>query len=352
MAYIIICGNITLESVTAFLDFLLQDMGNACTEILFLGVSLPSLELEAMFKCCSAYMTFFYGSALNSEDLKRLGVRTSFALSCRQRKYLKEKMLLEDKDKVMTCQLSSDFADMTFIEVCCLCFVKLILVLLETELKFGSQGERSFDGQEENSRGILDSTGMSHWCDAVPLHEALVSSKEQAEANLQDHIVCIFGDANSPLTGLQDFMMPLRASNFIYHELKDIVLLGSLEYLQEWKFIQNFPKLQYAVFRARALGNQSQPCYKRIPIITEMTLDPFARQYGQMFLSGFAFSVDLVTPFLLYSLFSVFTQANAGDGFHRVALFVVARPASDLKVQSMDLLSCVVPFNIATTDVL
>lgn len=38
--------------------------------------------------------------------------------------------------------------------------------------------------------------------------------------------------------------MPLRASNFIYHELKDIVFLGSLEYLQrEWKFIQNFPKL-------------------------------------------------------------------------------------------------------------
>jgi len=38
--------------------------------------------------------------------------------------------------------------------------------------------------------------------------------------------------------------MPLRASNFLYCELKDIVFLGSLEYLRrEWKFIQHFPKL-------------------------------------------------------------------------------------------------------------
>ncbi|NWH43415.1 KCMA1 protein, partial [Fregata magnificens] len=419
-----------------------------------------------------------------------------------KRKYLKDKMLLEDKDyKVMTCQLSNDFADMTFIEVCRLCFVKLNLVLLGIELKFGSQGEsailinpsaqiklhrntvgffiahslaevkraqfyckachsdiqdleqikkcqcksrlyskpfsvyssfflklsslvftclscfsetyhyrseclilcslslslyssvffsilhvkihhlslpqalvphlssslhksfrdahspckvcqevslcfRGFEGQgEENSRVILDPTGMFHWCDAVPLQEALLSCKDQATPNLQDHIlVCVFGDANSPLIGLQDFVMPLRASNFVYHELKDIVFLGSLEYLQrEWKFIQNFPKLWLfsgsalscadlravnvqdcaacailssnttasnnpslvdtesilatlnirsmqarsssapldAVFRARALGNQSQPCYKRIPITTELKSSPNAQFINQ-----------------------------------------------------------------------
>ncbi|KFQ86317.1 Calcium-activated potassium channel subunit alpha-1, partial [Phoenicopterus ruber ruber] len=434
----------------------------------------------------------------------------------------KDKMLLEDKDyKVMTFQLSNDFADMTFTEVCRLCFVKLNLVLLGIELKFGSQGESAvlinpsaqiklhrntmgffiahslaevkrarfyckachndiqdpeqikkcqcksrlyskpfsgtqfcfiafvsekqkfcreahisdgepaksrslgvlppqsfpnmqinncshphqdspsspyhkdsiqqgaplgrgnnilhstfvlgspiflavdFDGQgEENSRVILDSTGMFHWCDAVPLQEALLSCKDQAAPNLQDHIlVCVFGDASSPLIGLQDFVMPLRASNFIYHELKDIVFLGSLEYLRrEWKFIQNFPKLWLfagsalscadlravnvqdcaacailssnttassnpslvdtesilatlnirsvqgksssaplantvfqrirtrpntqqllsdAIFRARALGNQSQPCYKRIPITTELKSSPNAQFINQ-----------------------------------------------------------------------
>ncbi|KAK4808148.1 hypothetical protein QYF61_000128 [Mycteria americana] len=215
--------------------------------------SLPSLELEAVFKCYSAYATFFYGSALKSEDLKRVGMESAnacliladvhspqpytedtsnimrnivalpistlicnhfptlqqvylpnipnwdwrtgdsiicfaelklgfIAQSClvpglstlltnlfivkedteTKRKYLKEKMLLEDKDyKVVTFQLSNDFAGMTFVEVCryvyrdimtnCdllsfprLCFVKLNLVLLGIELKFGSQGESLF----------------------------------------------------------------------------------------------------------------------------------------------------------------------------------------------------------------
>ncbi|XP_050766172.1 potassium channel subfamily U member 1 [Gymnogyps californianus] len=696
--YIVVCGNITLESVTTFLrDFLLQDKGNVCTEILFLGESLPSLELEAVFKCYSAYTTFFYGSALNSEDLKRVGMESANACliladvhspqpytedtsnimrvlsiknhypntrvilqiiqSCNKvylpnipnwdwrmgdsiicfaelklgfvaqsclvpglstllthlfimkedtetkRKYLKDKMLLEDKDyKVMTSQLSNDFADMTFIEVCRLCFVKLNLVLLGIELKFGSQGESailinpsaqiklhrntmgffiahslaevkraqfyckachsdiqdpqqikkcqcksrlyskpfseklkfyrephvsdgepaksrslgvlpprsfvngSFDIQgEENSRVILDSTGMFHWCDAVPLQEALLSRKDQAAPNLQDHIlVCVFGDANSPLIGLQDFVMPLRASNFIYHELKDIVFLGSLEYLQrEWKFIQNFPKLwlfsgsalscadlravnvqdcaacailssnttassnpslvdtesilatlniqsmQDAVFRARALGNQSQPCYKRIPITTELKSSPNAQfinqapsgnseipEQDQLFTTG-APAGAIFSDSFLNSLLSMtyynhhilallqtlvtsgtspalgeqlleegsrlcrspdnmihnasqvrcklallplskkfltgVTQDNSfGDiycraldlfgilcfGLYRLMdepnpyknRFVIARPASDLKMLSTDLLFCVVPFNIATTD--
>ncbi|XP_009316906.1 PREDICTED: potassium channel subfamily U member 1 [Pygoscelis adeliae] len=702
--YIVVCGNITLESVTTFLrDFLLQDKGRVCTEILFLGESLPSLELEAVFKCHSAYTTFFYGSALNSEDLKRVGMESAsacliladvhspqpytedtsnimrvlsiknrypntrvilqiiqsrnkvylpnipnwdwrtgdsiicfaelklgfIAQSClvpglttlltnlfivkedteTKRKYLKDKKLLEDKAyKVMTSQLSNDFEDMTFIEVCRLCFVKLNLILFGIELKFGSQGESAilinpsaqvklhrntmgffiahslaevkraqfyckachsdiqdpeqikkcqcksklyskpfseklkfcreshvsdgepaksrslgvllprsfvnggFDGQgEENSRVILDPTGMFYWCDAVPLQEALLSCKNQAAPNLQDHIlVCVFGDANSPLIGLQDFVMPLRASNFIYHELKDIVFLGSLEYLQrEWKFIQNFPKLWLfsgsalscadlravnvqdcascailssnttassnpslvdtesilatlnirsvqgksssapldAVFGARALGNQSQPCYKRIPITTELKSSPNAQfinqapsgnseipEQDQLFTTGappgaifsdsFLNSLLSMTYYnhhilaLLQTLVTSGTSPALGEqlleegsrlrrspdnmihdasqvrcklallplskrltgvmedsfgdiycraldlfgilcfGLYRLMeepnpyknRFVIARPASDLKMLSTDLLFCVVPFNVATTD--
>nr|XP_047903273.1 potassium channel subfamily U member 1 isoform X6 [Anser cygnoides] len=653
--YIVVCGNITLESVTTFLqDFLLQDMGNVCTEILFLGESLPSLELEAVFKCYSAYTTFFYGSALNSGDLKRVGVHLPnipnwdwrrgdniiclaelklgfIAQSClvpglstlltslfigkenteTKRKHLKDKMLLGDKDyKVMTFQLSNDFADMTFIEVCRLCFVKLNLVLLGVELKFGSRGEsailinpsariklhrntmgffiahslaevkkaqfyckachsdvqdpeqikkchckrrlhsRSFSeilklrseslvshGQpaksrslivlppqrfvdgvsdvrgKENSRVILDPTGRFHWCDAVPLQEALLSCKDQAALNLQDHIlVCVFGDANSPLIGLQDFVMPLRASNFIYHELKDIVFLGSLEYLQrEWKFIQNFPKLWLfsgsalccadlravnvrdcsacailssnttasrnpslvdtesilatlnirsmqdkpssasldAVFRGRALGNQSEPCYKRIPITTELKSSPNAQfinqapsgnsaipeqdqlsttaaPAGAIFSDSFLNSLLSMTYYNHHILALLQTLVTSGTspaleeqllemdsrlsrsaddmvqnasqlrcklallplserllmgvmqegsfrdvyckaldlfgilcfGLYRLMeepnpyknRFVIARPASDLKMLPTDLLFCLVPFNVATTD--
>ncbi|KAM8794521.1 potassium channel subfamily U member 1 [Eudromia elegans] len=525
--YVVVCGNISLESVTTFLqDFFLQDKGNICTEILFLGESLPSLELEAVFKCYSAYTTFFHGSALNLEDLKRVGMASAsacliladinspqpytedtsnimrvlsiknncpntrvilqiiqsrnkvhlqnipnwgwrtgddiiclaelklgfIAQSClvpgltdlltnlfvgkekteTKRKYMENKMLLEERDyRVITFLLSSDFIGMTFIEVCRLCFVKLNLVLLGIEFKFGSQGEstilinpsvpiklhrntmgffiahslaevkrahfyckachsdiknpeqikkchckgglrvkpfsgpcptfiikllegfgvhvhcaRDLDVQgEDNSRVTLDSTGRFHWCDPVPLQDALLTYKDQTLLDLQDHIlVCVFGDANSPLIGLQDFVMPLRASNFLHHELKDILFLGPLEYLQrEWKFIQNFPKLWLfsgsglscadlravnvehcaacailssrsaassspalvdtesilatlnvrsmqgrpsyleTVFGMSAWGNQSEPCYKRIPITTELKSSPNVQFINQAF---------------------------------------------------------------------
>lgn len=57
-------------------------------------------------------------------------------------------------------------------------------------------------------------------------------------------VVCLFADANSPLIGLRNLVMPLRASNFHYKELKHVVIVGNLDYLKrEWKTLQNFPKL-------------------------------------------------------------------------------------------------------------
>jgi hypothetical protein len=38
--------------------------------------------------------------------------------------------------------------------------------------------------------------------------------------------------------------MPLRASNFHYHELKHVVIVGSVDYIRrEWKMLQNLPKI-------------------------------------------------------------------------------------------------------------
>nr|XP_048685258.1 potassium channel subfamily U member 1 [Caretta caretta] len=542
--YIVVCGDITLKSVTAFLrNFLVQDTGDVCTEIVFLGETLPSLELEIVFKCYSAYTTFFHGSALNYKDLKRvvmgsadacliladtcssdpyvedtsnimraLSVKNHYpktrviiqiiqshkkvylanipnwdwrrgdsiicfaelklgfiAQSClvpglstllrslfiRQkstkvkRKGLWNRNLFEGNDyKVMTDWLSNDFVNMTFPDVCRFCFVKLDLVLLAVEFRTGIHEDsllvnpsaqiklhrntmgffiakskvevkrahfyckachsdidnpelikichcrrkswtRSFSEcsedkkvqdceifrqlkklripqetlylpdqepaksrslgvlpvtgitariaavvAEEDSNALLDSTGMFHWCKAVPLEQAVLKHQRQTTSPLHDHIVvCVFGDANSTLIGLRNFVMPLRASNFTYQELKDIVFLGSLDYMKrEWKFIQNFPKLllfpgsalscadlravniryctmctilsshvrastnptlvdtenilatlnirsmQFkcsstageAVGRVRTLENESEPSYKRIPIITEL----------------------------------------------------------------------------------
>uniref|UniRef100_G1MSL2 BK channel n=1 Tax=Meleagris gallopavo TaxID=9103 RepID=G1MSL2_MELGA len=380
--YIVVCGNVTLKSVTTFLqDFLLQDEGNVCTEILF-WESKYSLELEAVFKCYSPYTSFFYGSALNSEDLKRVRMESANAcliladvcedhcagtvalsiagLICNCFPTLKQLYLpnipnwdwrmgdsiicfaelklgfmaqsclvpglstlltslfigkenTEDKTlnwtavpvfggfsfaefiwanhinigwnkyrsfiailinpspQIKLCQNTMGFfiahslAEVKrahfYCRVChgdiqdpeqiekCQCGSKLhsktfsgVLVVLSPFLTFKRAESISVNcifinylsHEKESDLASYQTQNPFHWClgDISVLY-------------LQDHIlVCVFGDANSPLIGLQDFVMPLRATNFLYHELKDIVLLGPLEYLQrEWKFIHHFPKL-------------------------------------------------------------------------------------------------------------
>lgn len=62
---------------------------------------------------------------------------------------------------------------------------------------------------------------------------------------LNNHVVvCVFADKDSPLVGLRNFVMPLRASNFHYHELKQVVIVSDVEFLKrEWKTLYNLPKI-------------------------------------------------------------------------------------------------------------
>ncbi|XP_046709036.1 calcium-activated potassium channel subunit alpha-1-like isoform X6 [Silurus meridionalis] len=90
-----------------------------------------------------------------------------------------------------------------------------------------------------------DSTGMFHWCPYRDIEKVILTRSEAAMTVLSGHVVvCIFGDVKSAVVGLRNLVMPLRASNFHYHELKHIVFVGSLEYLKrEWETLHNFPKI-------------------------------------------------------------------------------------------------------------
>uniref|UniRef100_A0A2K6FKY4 Potassium channel subfamily U member 1 n=1 Tax=Propithecus coquereli TaxID=379532 RepID=A0A2K6FKY4_PROCO len=91
----------------------------------------------------------------------------------------------------------------------------------------------------------LDSSGMFHWCKSTPLDKVVLKRSDKSTHEFRNHIVaCVFGDAHSTLLGLRNFVMPLRASNYTRQELKDIVFIGSLDYLQrEWRFLRNFPQI-------------------------------------------------------------------------------------------------------------
>ncbi|XP_031416655.1 calcium-activated potassium channel subunit alpha-1-like isoform X4 [Clupea harengus] len=90
-----------------------------------------------------------------------------------------------------------------------------------------------------------DTTGMFHWCPSKDIERVILTRSEAAMTVLSGHVVvCIFGCVKSALVGLRNLVMPLRASNFHYHELKPIVFVGSLEYLKrEWETLHNFPKI-------------------------------------------------------------------------------------------------------------
>lgn len=89
----------------------------------------------------------------------------------------------------------------------------------------------------------FDSTGMFHYVKEQEFKNCLLTL--QSRSHFAKHvIVCIFAEPNSPLIGLRNFVLPLRASNYHYEELKNIILIGNQEFLlKEWKSICNFPKI-------------------------------------------------------------------------------------------------------------
>lgn len=67
--------------------------------------------------------------------------------------------------------------------------------------------------QEEISYEF-DSTGTFHWCPPRSMEHCLYSRQAMSRTVLNGHVVvCLFAEHDSPLVGLRNLIMPLRASN-------------------------------------------------------------------------------------------------------------------------------------------
>ncbi|XP_053946127.1 calcium-activated potassium channel slowpoke isoform X10 [Anastrepha ludens] len=112
-------------------------------------------------------------------------------------------------------------------------------------LPAGIADDQSKDFDFEKTEMKYDSTGMFHWSPAKNLEDCILDRNQAAMTVLNGHVVvCLFADPDSPLIGLRNLVMPLRASNFHYHELKHVVIVGSVDYIRrEWKMLQNLPKI-------------------------------------------------------------------------------------------------------------
>ena len=80
---------------------------------------------------------------------------------------------------------------------------------------------------ERKSQPIIFS-GMFHWIPSVSIEECILSRKTADSVILNDHIVvCLFANPTSPMISLRNLIMPLRASNINYDQLKHVVILGN-----------------------------------------------------------------------------------------------------------------------------
>ncbi|XP_059468927.1 calcium-activated potassium channel slowpoke isoform X6 [Neocloeon triangulifer] len=112
-------------------------------------------------------------------------------------------------------------------------------------MQVGIADDQAKDFDFEKTEMKYDSTGMFHWSPAKNLEDCILDRNQAAMTVLNGHVVvCLFADPDSPLIGLRNLVMPLRASNFHYHELKHVVIVGSVDYIRrEWKMLQNLPKI-------------------------------------------------------------------------------------------------------------
>ncbi|XP_048514277.1 calcium-activated potassium channel slowpoke isoform X32 [Athalia rosae] len=112
-------------------------------------------------------------------------------------------------------------------------------------LQIGIADDQAKDFDFEKTEMKYDSTGMFHWSPARNLEDCILDRNQAAMTVLNGHVVvCLFADPDSPLIGLRNLVMPLRASNFHYHELKHVVIVGAVDYIRrEWKMLQNLPKI-------------------------------------------------------------------------------------------------------------
>jgi len=112
-------------------------------------------------------------------------------------------------------------------------------------MEVGIADDQAKDFDFEKTEMKYDSTGMFHWTPARSIEECILDRNQAAMTVLNGHVVvCLFADPDSPLIGLRNLVMPLRASNFHYHELKHVVIVGSVDYIRrEWKTLQNLPKI-------------------------------------------------------------------------------------------------------------
>lgn len=108
-----------------------------------------------------------------------------------------------------------------------------------------AESEKEPEDIVESSKMTYDATGCFHWCTSRSVDECTLSRQEATVTMFSGHIiVAIFAEQDSPLLGLRNLVMPLRASNISFNDLRHVIILGNLDFVKrEWHLLKNLPKI-------------------------------------------------------------------------------------------------------------
>ena len=107
--------------------------------------------------------------------------------------------------------------------------------LAETEEQTERRKEGGGGGGGGDSKEMkYDSTGLYHWCPDRQFQTAVVTRQEASQTAWQDHVVVgLFAEASSPPLGLRNLVMPLRASNIPHSQIRHVVILGNIQFIEK-----------------------------------------------------------------------------------------------------------------------
>merc|ERR1740123_2938775 len=89
--HIVVCGNITFESVSVFLkDFLHEDRDDVDVDVVFLHRAEPDLEFEGLLKRRHTQIKYLSGSLMNPGDLERAKLKEADACLLLANKYCQD----------------------------------------------------------------------------------------------------------------------------------------------------------------------------------------------------------------------------------------------------------------------
>ena len=103
----------------------------------------------------------------------------------------------------------------------------------------------SNDNRQETAKMKFDSTGSFHWVPSKQMSDVILTRQEANVTMFAGHVViAVFADDDSNPLGLRTMIMPLRASNIPYNDLRHVIIVANLSFIKrEWALLSNLPKI-------------------------------------------------------------------------------------------------------------